>query len=93
MNDATWARGLDCRKWTPRALVLIWRGEQERKESKAEGNAARQLVPGEEPADDDGEVLRGRNLVMEEDLREDGYLGRMSLGRIGPNLAEHLTCG
>lgn len=32
MNKAGWTRGLDCRKWAPRALVLIYRGEPEKKE-------------------------------------------------------------
>jgi hypothetical protein len=88
MNNATWARGLDCRKWTPRALVLIWREEQERKESEAGGNAA--LVAGEEGrAGDDGEVSEGEESGNEEDLRENGYLRGMSLGRRGPNPSEH----
>jgi hypothetical protein len=58
MNQVALARGLDCRKWTPRALVLISREERERRAWEAEVNMAQELAA-EEPADEDCESSEG----------------------------------
>ena len=59
MNQITWARGLDCRQWTPRSLQIISREERERKAKETEVNMARELAVEENPADEDGERSEG----------------------------------